>query len=261
MRHCYVVDVFTHEGKGGNPLGVVPDAVGLDDDDMQAIAAELGFSETVFIEWNETAPHLRIFTPARELPFAGHPLVGTAWVLNVMGPGCDLVTIAAGEVPISIDGDVVWVQAPVTSRPVKVLTDPIDVASRLEVDEAGMAAEVEVPMRFLYLQLQSEDAVSQATPDLERVREDFDGLYLFSRSKEQVRSRFFAPAMGIDEDPATGAAAVGLAALFAHLGEKKGTTAIIQGRDDLSQLNISWEDDSVRLGGLVIKRQTTEMDR
>ena len=77
MRHCYVLRVFTRGGEGGNHLGVVTDTTGLADVTMQAIATALGFSETIFIDWRAVGdPRVRIFTPAAELAFAGHPLVG-----------------------------------------------------------------------------------------------------------------------------------------------------------------------------------------
>ena len=77
-RPCHVLRVFTRGDEGGNHLGVVVDAIALSTDRMQAIATDLGFSETVFIDWTDTTDHpkVRIFTPADELPFAGHPLVG-----------------------------------------------------------------------------------------------------------------------------------------------------------------------------------------
>ena len=74
MRHCYVLRVFTRGDEGGNHLGVVTDVTGLDTETMQGIATELGFSETVFIDWqNEGVPFVRIFTPAAEMPFCGTP--------------------------------------------------------------------------------------------------------------------------------------------------------------------------------------------
>ena len=113
MRHCYVVRVFTVGSDGGNPLGVIPDSTGLTDDHKQAIASDLGFSETVFLDWPEGAvPVLRIFTPAVELPFAGHPLVGTAWVLNEMGPGATAMRIAIGDVAVVPREDAMWVTLP-----------------------------------------------------------------------------------------------------------------------------------------------------
>ena len=87
-RHCYVLRVFTRGDEGGNHLGVVTDSTSLTTESMQAIAVDLGFSETIFLEWNEgEIPHVRIFTPGAEMAFAGHPLVGMAWTLKQLGPG------------------------------------------------------------------------------------------------------------------------------------------------------------------------------
>ena len=111
MRPCYVLRVFTAGGEGGNHLGVVVDVTGLDDGTMQEIAADLRFSETIFIDWNRGAvPAVRIFTPVAELPFAGHPLVGAAWVLGTMAPGAvDSLRCGIGEVRLGLEGDAPWV--------------------------------------------------------------------------------------------------------------------------------------------------------
>ena len=84
MRSCHVLRVFTRGDVGGNHLGVVNDASGLDTDAMQGVAADLGFSETVFLhDRGSDGPFVRIFTPAAEMQFAGHPLVGAAWMTSV----------------------------------------------------------------------------------------------------------------------------------------------------------------------------------
>ncbi len=119
-RHCYVLRVFTRGDEGGNHLGVVTDATGLTTDSMQAIAVELGFSETIFLEWEERKlPRVRIFTPGGELPFAGHPLVGMAWTLKQLGPGGpDTVRCAAFDVAISLIGDEAAIDVPL-DQPVR----------------------------------------------------------------------------------------------------------------------------------------------
>ena len=113
-RPVQILRVFTDGTQGGNHLGVVADTVKLDDERMQTIATELGFSETVFIDWQMGGvPHVRIFTPVSELPFAGHPLVGAAWLLLRAGPGgVDRVSCGAGEVKIASEGDRVWIEPP-----------------------------------------------------------------------------------------------------------------------------------------------------
>ena len=117
-RHCYVLRVFTRGDEGGNHLGVVTDCSGLPPVKMQEIAAELGFSETIFLDWRERdVPKVRIFTPSAELPFAGHPLVGMAWLLHALGPGgASSIECGIGLVNIGMDGDTAWVDAPLNQR-------------------------------------------------------------------------------------------------------------------------------------------------
>lgn len=263
MRHCYVLDVFTLEGAGGNPLGVVPDSIGLDDDDMQRIAAELGFSETVFIFWEERSmPRLRIFTPTVELPFAGHPLVGTAWLLLQQFPGIDRVECGIGEVGIGMENEWVWVEPPAGSRTVERIEDAGSVAESLGIDGAVEAFDTRIPMHNLYLRVSEPGDVVRASPDMESVKAQFDGVYLYSEGLEgqEVRSRYFAPALGVDEDPATGSAAVGLAEVRRHLGVESGRHVIYQGDTELSLIDVSWEGESIRLAGQVERREVRELD-
>ena len=123
VRPAHVVRVFTRGDVGGNLLGVVNDTVGLSDEQMQAIAADLGFSETTFVDWGDRdVPMVRIFTPLVEMEFAGHPMVGTAWVMNRLGPRPhNLLECAVGEVDVTMDGETVWIETalnqPVDSSP------------------------------------------------------------------------------------------------------------------------------------------------
>lgn len=252
MRHCYVLRVFTEEAdQGGNPLGVVPDSTGLTQGDMQEIAADLGFSETVFVSWmSDAPPALRIFTPTMELPFAGHPLVGTAWMLNELGPGAEVMTLKIGQVAISMAGAVCWIEAPETDRPVAPV-DLADIAS-LRV-EAKKAWRVRLPMEYLVLELADVDTVVAARPEMDAVAAATDGLYLFCESSP-VRSRFFAPQMGVVEDPATGSAAVALAAVRVSTGVPSGSLEIVQGLPaHLSRIHVAWDGHTVRLGGAVVQ--------
>lgn len=251
MRHCYVVRVFTVGDSGGNALGVVPDSTGLDSPDMQRIAADLGFSETVFIKWRVgDIPALRIFTPAAEMPFAGHPLVGTAWVLNAMGPGVDRMSIQIGEVGIRIENEVVWVSPPPIAQPVREV--PAAEAIELGVPATIRAWRVEVPSDYLVAEVASEADLLSTAPDLSAVAKAADGLYLF-HGHGLTRSRFFGPRLGVDEDPATGSAAVALCAVSRLLGQESGASQIIQGLpNSLSEIRLSWDGLSVRLGGRVV---------
>ena len=259
MRHCYVVRVFTVGDSGGNALGVVPESTGLDAPAMQRIAADLGFSETVFIKWRVGGiPALRIFTPAAELPFAGHPLVGTAWILNAMGPGVGRMSIQIGEVGIRIDDEIVWVTPPPIDQPIREVA--IDEAIKLGIPAATRAWRVEVPSDYLVAEVASEADLLGAAPDLSAVAAAVDGLYLF-HGHGLTRSRFFAPRLGVDEDPATGSAAVALCAVSRLLGQESGTSQIVQGLPDLlSEIHMTWDGLEVELGGRVVKDEVRELE-
>ncbi|MDS1272534.1 PhzF family phenazine biosynthesis protein [Lipingzhangella sp. LS1_29] len=179
----HVVSVFLGEnGVGGNPLGVLLDAAGLPDTTRQAIAADLGFSETVFVEDLLTGS-LRIHTPETELPLAGHPLVGTSWLLNHQGLQVSTVRPPAGAVATWTDGDLTWIRANPADAPVfdtRQLTDPAGVEA-LDGGEPGTDLHV------------------WAWEDEEAGR---------------VRVRVFPTGLGVAEDEATGAAAMRLTALL-----------------------------------------------
>jgi predicted PhzF superfamily epimerase YddE/YHI9 len=218
---------------------------------MQQTAADLGFSETVFIDWPAgDVPSLRIFTPAAEMPFAGHPLLGTAWVLNQMGPGVDRMSIRIGEVGVRIEDEMVWVTPPPIDQPVREV--PIEEAIDLGVPAAMRAWRVEVPSDYLVAQVSSVDDLLATTPELDSVAGVADGLYVFC-GYGMTRARFFAPRLGVDEDPATGSAAVALCALSRWLGQQSGTSQIVQGLpDSLSEIHVAWNGLSVDLGGRVV---------
>ena len=258
MRHCYVIRVFTVGDSGGNALGVVPDSTGLDASAMQRIPADLGFSETVLIKWRVgDTPALRIFTPAAEMPFAGHPLVGTAWILNAIGPGVDRMSIQIGEVGIRIEDEVVWVSPPPIDQPVREVA--VDEAEALGVI-ATRAWRVEVPSDYLVAEVASEADLLSAAPDLSAVAGAVDGLYLF-HGHGLTRSRFFGPRLGVDEDPATGSAAVALCAVSRLLGQESGTSQIVQGLPGLlSEIHMFWNGHEVELGGRVVKDEVRVLE-
>lgn len=179
----HVLKVFVGaEGNGGNPLGVFLDAADWPAARRQAIATDLGFSETVFVG-DAGRGEVRIHTPAIELPFAGHPLVGTAWLLRDLGRPVEVLRPAAGEVPTWVDGDRTWINA-----------DP-QFAPHFDMRRLPSPTEV--------------DAHPGAGPD--------EHLHVWAWQDEatgRVRVRVFPTAMGITEDEATGAAAVRLGALL-----------------------------------------------
>jgi predicted PhzF superfamily epimerase YddE/YHI9 len=180
VPELHVLRVFTNEdGEWGNALGVFLDGAGIPEADRQGVAAELGFSETVFVD-DALAGELRIFTPAVELAFAGHPLVGTAWLLRNEGADTGLLRPAAGEVRVRAEDGVTFIAArPEWSPP-------------FELVELGDPAQVR---------------------ELSGARSDTDEVYFWAWIDEPagtIRARCFAPAVGIPEDEATGSAALGL---------------------------------------------------
>lgn len=263
MRHCYVLRVFTRGAEGGNHLGVVTDLTGLPDRAMQGIATDLGFSETVFIDWRvEGPPTVRIFTPAAELPFAGHPLVGAAWVLGVIGPGTvDTMRCGVGAIPFRTEGDRVWIDAPLVADVEAALPDP---ASDAGLPVTGRAWWTRMPIPYLMVEAPSVEAVAGAQPDFGVLGSGpaAEALCLFARSDDRVRSRFFAPGLGVDEDPATGSAAAALAAVLAHEGEPEGRLTVHQGAEIgwPSEILLRWAGEVAALGGTVVRDEVRSLE-
>lgn len=255
-RPCHVLRVFTRGSTGGNLLGVVNDIVGVSDSDMQAIASDLGFSETVFVDWcdPDVDPSVRIFTPRSELPFAGHPLVGTAWTLSMLGPGATgVISTKAGPASYSIDGATVWVAC---SIPIG--DEGVDPAAVL-AGVAGLPPPVasrslSLPKIYHLCEYAMFEDVAALAPSMDVLGDHF-GLYAFARDGDNVKARFFAPSTGIAEDPATGSAAVALAEEFRMRGETSGSVVVYQG-DEVgasSTINVRWEPDRTAIGGTVVQ--------
>lgn len=233
VYHFVQVDVFTDRLFGGNPLAVFLDARGLDSAEMQAIAREMNLSETTFIlpaTRPDCAARVRIFTPGQELPFAGHPTVGTAWVLATRGmlpPGSSEAVLeeGVGPVPVRFEGDpaapqFVWMRHP-AARFDPPLDEPGSVAAALGLGEADLlpGAPIQVGstgVRFLYVPLRDPATVDRArfdpTTDLGTFGDPAPlGVFVFAPNPAagpgHVYSRMIgALAAGLPEDPATGAA-------------------------------------------------------
>ena len=211
MARFHILKVFVGESGSGNPLGVFLEVHEVPDEDRQRVAAELGFSETVSVG-DPGRGELRIFTPETELPFAGHPLVGTAWLLAEEGFEAPVLRPPAGEVPVRFDGDLTFI----SGRP--------EWAPPFEHIEFGSPAEVEA---------------LEGPPD----GHDLAGVWAWQdREAGVVRARVFAPRVGVAEDEATGAHAVKLAA---RLGRR---ITIRQGKGSLI-LAEPRADGSVEIGG------------
>jgi trans-2,3-dihydro-3-hydroxyanthranilate isomerase len=238
----HTLDVFTDTLFGGNPLAVLPDATGLSTEQMQHITREFNLSETVFVfppDDSRNTRRVRIFTPGRELPFAGHPTVGTAFLLaatgmiSVIEPVTRIVLEeGVGPVPVSIlvengapvSAELTAAQAPEFRGDVP---NARDIAQLLSLDAADVATgslsteAVSCGVPFVIAPLVSRDAVSRARLDRATWERVLSGgwakeIFLFDASAvatdTAIRARMFAPDLGVGEDPATGSAAASLAA-------------------------------------------------
>ena len=246
MQRRYVtVDVFTDRAFGGNPLAVVLDAEGLSTPRMQAIAREFNYSETTFVLPPREAGHdakVRIFTVNSEIPFAGHPNVGTAFVLASRAkspPARLLFEEKAGLVPIAIVSEQGRIaSAELTApQPLQRLTEfsPAQAAACLSLSAADVRADrhppliISVGLPFLVVELASREALRKAKPNADAFASIFpvdgsDAVYFYTRDVPpgeqplEAQARMFHPgASGLSEDPATGSATAAAAALFAAL--------------------------------------------
>jgi len=233
-----VVDVFTDRPYAGNPLAVVHGADGLTDEAMQAVAAEFGLSETAF-PLPPTAPgadyRLRIFTPVRELPFAGHPSVGAAWVLagaGRIGTGEVVQECAAGLLPVRVDAHGARVDGGRPELGEELSAGRLAAAVGLtvgDVDGSAVPGVAAAGIPFAFLPVDA-GAVARARPDTAAVcalGAGHTGLAVFAADGRcaQVHLRMFAPGVGVAEDPATGSAALALAVYLVDRGLLPGDAA------------------------------------
>ncbi len=224
---------------------------------MQRIAADLGFSETVFIEEGDP-PSVRIFTPAMEMPFAGHPLVGAAHHLFESGSNADRILCGIGEVKIRRDGDLTWVDAPMFHE--NAYRDGAIFARRVGLKNPKSTWRVEMPLDYRLVELAKPEDVAAAAPDVTAFGAAH-GLTVFARSGHDIRMRFFIPEAGIAEDPATGSAAVALATRLAAGGELNGDATIYQGEEmgHPSLIKLHWEGRVASIGGAVAVDDPVEL--
>lgn len=292
----YQADVFTAQPFGGNPVAVIPDAEGLNDDQLQQIAREMNLSETVFVfppTDKAAVVRLRIFTPTQEIPFAGHPVLGTFFILADLGiiPVKDSVTRVMQECniglfPVELHAEAGQVERVVMTQPKPEFLGPVEetedlykVAGALglskhviadtkwpiEVVSTGLPVMI-VPVRTL-------TAVRSIRPDASAImdlcrRFGANGIMVFTtvtvEPSATVHTRMFAPSIGILEDPATGSASGALGAYLVQNGvvDVMPTTEIIaeQGyeidRPSSVFIQVDSDDDiiqSVKVGGQCVK--------
>nr|MEA2798609.1 trans-2,3-dihydro-3-hydroxyanthranilate isomerase [Phenylobacterium sp.] len=249
------LDVFTDRRFGGNPLAVFPDARGLSDADMQALAAEFNLSETTFVLPPEDSSHtarVRIFNRTAEMPFAGHPNVGTGYVLASQGRDRDGVLVfeeLAGLVEIRVTRDASGgLTGAVIDAPRPLALGPELTAAQVAacaglapgdvVTAAHRPVQASLGIDFFFAEV-TEDALARAAPDVAGFRRtaaetgagsDRLSLFMYAMRGEGVRARMFAPLSGTFEDAATGSASATLGALRLSLsGEAEVRYEITQG--------------------------------
>jgi trans-2,3-dihydro-3-hydroxyanthranilate isomerase len=226
MYQYVVVDVFTDAPLEGNPAAIVTDARGIPAERMQRIAREFNLSETVFVLPAENGgdAKVRIFTPAAELPFAGHPVLGTAFVLG-QASGTQMITLetGAGVVPVELARENGRIASGRMRQPIPTW-EPYEQADRLltalGVESSGLPVEAyRNGPRHVYVELDSEQAVASLQPDMGALaRLPGIGVGCFAGAGGRWKSRNFAPALGVSEDPATGSSAGPLAVHLARHG-------------------------------------------
>ncbi|NKB43715.1 MAG: PhzF family phenazine biosynthesis isomerase [Alphaproteobacteria bacterium] len=240
MPHAFVtLDVFTKQIFGGNPLAVVFDAAGLDSAAMQKIAREFNLSETTFVlpsEHPDNTHRVRIFTPVAELPFAGHPTLGTAVALALAAsPPQDRVEYrfeeSIGVIPVSVaktsDG-VMRAELSVAQRPLRLpdTLSPAIWADVLSLEESALCpGDAQIGLwtcgtPFSFVPVANLEALGSASVDMTAWRQHLNNeesteAFVFTRETNDrtidIRARMFAPDLGIAEDPATGSAVAALA--------------------------------------------------
>lgn len=286
-----LVDVFTRRAFGGNPLAVFTDARGLADEEMAAVARELNLSETTFVlppADDGAAARVRIFTPAVELPFAGHPVVGTGFVLgSERGASALSLQLGVGSLPVEVDAGDGRIGAARMEQPLPHFRpaehDRATLAGLVGLGPADLAADQPVEygsagVEFLYLPLASLGAVRRAR-GVERAMRDFStapdrlAVYVFTTETERPESaahaRMFSLALGSDvrEDPATGGASGPFGAyLVRHRLRPAGRLLLEQGYEMRrpSEIEVDVEvaagDISrVRVGGGVVRLAEGEL--
>ncbi|MBM9596075.1 PhzF family phenazine biosynthesis protein [Roseitranquillus sediminis] len=271
MTRYVVLDVFTDTAFGGNPLAVIPDATALPEETLQKIAREFGFSETTFVYPPAEAGHtarVRIFTPASEIPFAGHPTIGTAVALARDGAAPEMVLeLGVGPIRAWVEGDAARF---VTEVPLTLGAEPepalVAACAGLDMRDLELARHrpvvASVGLPFVLAELSGHDALARAAPDRAAFARaeaahptgiDLFALLLYVRRGGEVRARMFAPLINVPEDPATGSAAAALAAFLASREGDLDLTlhqGLEMGRP--SRIDLSVRGGAVTVGGRAV---------
>jgi len=278
-----VLDVFTDTAFGGNPLAVIPDATALPEASLQNIAREFGFSETTFVFPPDNPAHrarVRIFTPVNEIPFAGHPTIGTAIALADGSGGRMVLELGVGPMSCSVTPGPPASASFTTSAPLTIqcAIPPETIAACLALEPCRIKTRTHAPeiaslgLPFALVELTDKAALDAATPVTEAFRTaeqtfangvDFFAIFLYVRDGTTINARMFAPLSDVPEDPATGSASATLAAYLAILGDGDLTLAITQGEQmgRPSRIGASARIENGRLKSVTVRGQAIEVMR
>jgi len=287
----HVVDVFTDKPLAGNQLAVVLDAEGIPGDVMQRIAKEMNISETTFVlkpEDPANAARVRIFTPGAELPFAGHPTIGTSWVLFTQGliPGGAVeFKLEEGVGPVAVraeqgpSGTVFWMTHPKVSFGA-IVSDRAAAAAALGLSVDDLVPDIPIQVAstgvpFVYVALKDAKAVDSAVSEKAQLAKVFkEGVFLFAAvGHDRLYSRMFSPhVLDIHEDPATGSGSGPLGAFAVRYGLVPRAPAVSitseqgtkMGRQSFIHIRLEFSPDgelpsSVQVGGSVVPTLTGEL--
>jgi PhzF family phenazine biosynthesis protein len=263
MRRFKQVDVFTAQPFRGNPVAVVIDAEGLDTETMQRIACWTNLSETTFLLESTVADYrLRIFTPREELPFAGHPTLGSAHAALESGFVAKQTRLrqecAAGVFDLSLEDGKIYVLGP---KPKMSEIDATRIASALGAPAKGLLR-IDVGAAWVVGELADAAQLAALKPDLALIAEEstryaLAGVTLFAPSGDAasaIHARSFAPAHGIPEDPVCGTGNIAVAAYLEHSGQRRkygdryrARQGMQVGRD--GQVFMRYDTDGIRIGG------------
>jgi trans-2,3-dihydro-3-hydroxyanthranilate isomerase len=251
----YLLNVFTKNLQAGNQLAAVfPDKV-LSQAEMQSIAREFNFSETIFLDVSKAIPSIRIFTPKSELPFAGHPTVGAAWLLNHLGFQFSSLDVPKGNVKISVNAHEALITFPGEAKILDYTGDWDDVLKHCHISETDVVGEirnVNTGPEFTVIPLKTRKALADAKSPVSS-SQVIKAYFVFEDAPDAYSVRMFAPLASVAEDAATGSAACALAAYLKEIKKiPSGSVTISQGKEMNRECEIKLQWDSeIRIGGEV----------
>jgi PhzF family phenazine biosynthesis protein len=265
------VDVFTAVPFKGNPVAVVLDSQDLETGQMQQIARWTNLSETTFVLPSTAADYrLRIFTPRHELPFAGHPTIGSAHAVLEAGiakpaNGKLRQECGAGILGLQVDGDTLWLESPQSTETPVSESDFVMLKKSLNASIKGTPLVINVGPRWLVAELTGAEAVADLAPDMQSLadlsnRLSIGGVTVYGASNDgcsAVHVRSFAPAHGIPEDPVCGSGNISVAAYLEKTGQGQRFGARYVARQGMQlgrdgQVSIRFEAGKILLGGSAV---------